>query len=87
MIITLIYLVNTDEAVLNSFARERGFSVTDVPRDGNCLFSAVEVQLNSISIKPGETSLRDQLVEYLQSHPYTRDGSSHFRNYVGPCSQ
>ena len=40
------------------------------------------MQLDSLSIQPGETSLREQLVEYLQTHPYTRDGSSHFRNYV-----
>ena len=56
--------------------------VRDVPRDGDCLFSAVAVQLNSLGIQPGETSLRKQLVEYLEAHPYTHDGSSHFRNYV-----
>ena len=79
---TNAYLVYTDEIILSSLARERGFSVVDVPRDGNCLFSAVAVQLDSIGIQPNETSLREQLVEYLQSHPYTHDGSSHFRNYV-----
>ena len=46
------------------------------------LFSAVAVQLNSLGVQPGETSLREQLVEYLEAHPYTHDGSSHFRNYV-----
>ena len=35
----------TDEVTLNSLAQERSFSVRDVPRDGNCLFSAVAVQL------------------------------------------
>lgn len=54
------------EAILNSLAQERDFSVRYVPRDGNCLFSAVTVQLNSLSIQPGETGLREQLVEYLQ---------------------
>ena len=67
---------------LNSLVRERGFSVRDVPRDGDCLFSAVAVQLNSLGIQPGKTSLREQLMEYLEAHPYTHDGSSHFRNYV-----
>ena len=66
----------------NLLARERGFSVRDVPRDGDCLFSAVAVQLNVLGIQPGEMSLREQLVEYLEAHPYTHDGSSHFRNYV-----
>ena len=27
-------------------------------------------------------SLREQLVEYLPTHPYTRDGSSHFREFI-----
>ena len=76
------FLIHTEEAILNSLAQGRGFSVRDVPRDGNCLFSAVAVQLNSLGIQPGETSLREQLVEYLEAHPYTHDGSSHFRNYV-----
>ena len=77
-----VFLVHSDEAILNSLAQERGFSVIDVPRDGDCLFSAVAVQLNSLGIQPGETSLREQLVEYLEAHPYTHDGSSHFRNYI-----
>ena len=53
-----------------------------MPKDGNCLFSAVEVQLDSLGIERGETSLREQLVEYLQSHPYTHDGSSHLREFI-----
>ena len=75
-------VVGTDEVTLNSVAKERGFSVRDVPRDGNCLFSAMAVQLDSLGIQPGETSegtdslgiqpgetsLREQLVEYLQTH-------------------
>ena len=40
------------------------------------------VQLDSLGIERGETSLREQLVEYLQSHPYTHDGSSHLREFV-----
>ena len=50
-----------DEVTLNSLARDRGFSVRDVPRDGNCLFSAVAVQLDRLGIQPGEMSLREQL--------------------------
>ena len=40
------------------------------------------MHLNSLIIQPGETSLREQLVEYLEAHPYTHGGSSHFRNYI-----
>ena len=77
--IIIPHLVYTDETILNSV---RGFLVTDVPRDGNCLFTAVEVQLKSIGIQHGETSLREQLVEYLQVHSYTHDGSSHLSNFI-----
>ena len=79
MIMIHAFLVHSDEAILNSLARERGFSIRDVPRDGDCLFSAVAVQLNSLGIQPGETNLREQL---LEAHLYTHDGSSHFRNYI-----
>ena len=56
--------------------------VRDVPRDGNCWFSAVTVQLDKLGIQPSEISLREQLVEYLQTHPSTHEGSSHFREYI-----
>ena len=67
---------------MNSLAQEKGFLVRDLPRDGNSLFSGVALQLERLGIPTGETSLRQQLVEYLQEHPYTHDGSSHFREYV-----
>ena len=76
------HIVHTYEVTLNFLAQERGFSVRDVPRDGNCLFSAVAVQLDSLGIPPSETSLREQLVEYLHEHPYIHDGSSHFREFI-----
>ena len=74
------YVVYTDEFTLNSLPQERGFMVRDAPRDGDCPFSAVAVQLNNLGIHPGGTSLREQLVEYLEAH----DCSSHFRSYVLP---
>ena len=37
LFISLIMLVSsTDDAILNSLVREKGFAVQDVPRDGNC---------------------------------------------------
>ena len=44
------YVVYTDEVTLNSLPQERGFMIRDVPRDGDCPFSAVAVQLNSLEI-------------------------------------
>ena len=72
MIMMYPFLIHSGEAILNSLAQELGFSIRDVPRDGDCLFSAVAVQLNSLGIQPGETNLREQLVEYLEAHPYTQ---------------
>ena len=66
---------------MNSLARERGFTVQDVSRDGNCLFSAEGVQLENLGIQIGDRNLRAELVEHLQSTPYTH-GSSHLRDYV-----
>ena len=47
MFLSFLY---SDEGTLNSLARERGFVVQDVPRDGNCLFSAVGMQLENVAI-------------------------------------
>ena len=61
----------SDEPTLNSMARERGFAVQDVPGNGDCLFSAVGLQLDNIGIQSGRRNLRAELVEHLQSSPYT----------------
>ena len=63
-----VHIFHADQGTLNSLVRERGLSVQEVPRDANCLFSAVEVQLHHLGIERGETSLREQLVEYLQGY-------------------
>ena len=49
-IIMFIFFWYSDEATLNPLAREKGFAVQDVPRDGDCLFSAVAVQLENVGI-------------------------------------
>ena len=40
------------------------------------------MQLENVDVHVGDRNLREELVEHLQSHPYTRDGSSHLRDYV-----
>ena len=40
MVLVCSHIVHTDEITLNFLAQERGFSVRDVPRDGNSLFSS-----------------------------------------------
>ena len=36
---------------LNDLATERGFIIQDVPADGDCLFSAISVQLENVGIQ------------------------------------
>ncbi len=69
-------------ATLNLLARQRGFTVRDVARDGDCLFTAVETQLQRCGVQCGDQTLREQLVTYLQHHPYTHDGSCHSREFI-----
>ena len=47
---------NSDDALLTAvhkletIAGQNGFTIHDVPYDGNCMFSAIAYQLNSTSI-------------------------------------
>ncbi len=70
-----------DMTTLELMARHSGFVVTDVPRGGNCLFTAVQVQLQKLGIKHGEDTLRQQLVTYLETHPFTH-GTFQFREFI-----
>ena len=67
-----------DEVTLNSLVSVK---VRDVLKDSNRLFSTVTMQLENIGIQLGDINLRE-LVEHLQSHPYTRGGSSRLRDYI-----
>ena len=58
------------------------FHCQNVPCDGNSLFTAVKTQLPRIGIQLGEESLRKQLVNYLQHHPYTNDGTTRLRDFI-----
>jgi len=55
-----------DMATLNLLARQRGFIVRDVSCDGNCLFTAVETQVQKCGTQCGDQTLREQLVTYLK---------------------
>ena len=70
-----------DEGLVD-LARESGFSVEDVPRDGNCLFSAVQCQLQLAGVQCEHDTLRKQLVDYFEDHPYAHDGSTHLREFI-----
>ena len=57
--------------MLRLFAREHEYTIRDVPRDGNCLFSAVAYQLQSIGYNVDESSLRQEVCEYLPDYMVT----------------
>ena len=52
-------------SLLKVFVKEHGYTIHDVPSDGNCLFSAVAYQLQSIGYNVDESSLREEVCEYL----------------------
>ena len=53
---------------LETVASQNGFTLHDVPADGNCMFSAIVYQLNSIGIHVDSHTLRQNVVEYLQAN-------------------
>lgn len=48
------------------------YRIIDVDGDGNCLYTAVELELQDLGIQHG--TLRQQLADYLQQNPLTPDG-------------
>ena len=48
-----------------TLASERGFIVKDVARDGDCLFHAVQLQLQKLGFEVQKDALRQQLATYL----------------------
>ena len=51
---------------LAPLAREKGFTVHDVPRDGNCLFNAIAYQLDSVSA----SEMREIVANHLECTEY-----------------
>ena len=49
-------------SALEQLARENGFSIHDVPYDGNCMFSAIAYQLKSIDICSVDSSNLRQIL-------------------------
>ena len=54
--------------MLDSFARQHGLSVHNVPGDGDCLFSSVAYQLQNIGHDVNSSSLRQMVTTYLSHH-------------------
>ena len=54
---------------MSDLALSRGYTVKDVPHNGNCLFSAVQYQMVKTGVEFEKHTLREQLVEYFEDHP------------------
>ena len=67
---------------MSHLALSRGYTVKDVPHNGNCLFSAVQYQMVKAGVEFEEDTLREQLVEYFEDHPYAHDGCTHLRTFI-----
>ena len=52
---------------LEAKAHQSGFSIHDVPYDGNCMFSALSYQLQSIGVSNSD-ELRQMVANYLESN-------------------
>ena len=53
---------------LETIASQNGFTIHDVPADGDCMFSAIVYQLSSIGIHVDSPTLRQNVVDYLQAN-------------------
>ena len=68
--------------MLTVLASQRGFSIQDVPADGDCLFSAISLQLESVGIQPAESKeLRHELVKYMEQNP-TINEDLYYRDFL-----
>ena len=66
---------------LRCLASERGFVINDVPADGDCLFSAISVQLESIGIQKVESrDVRSAVAHYMEQNP--KDYIIETRNFI-----
>ena len=87
---TLLDCIDQGMATLTSLASEREFVVRDVPRDGDCLFSAVQLQLEKLGVQVRKDALRQQLAAYLEEHPYTQHVGTwlcHLRDFLSEAIQ
>lgn len=67
---------------LQSLHLRRGFAICDTPADGDCLFSAICLQLESLGIQQRDKKdLRQELVKYMELNPMVTD-DLHYRDFL-----
>ena len=53
---------------LETIASKNGFTIHDVPADGDCMYSAIVYQLSSIGIHVDSQILRQKVADYLRAN-------------------
>ena len=67
--------MENDRELFSGRPLNQGLAVRfDSPKDGNCQFSALCNQLTEIGTFQSPKTLREELIEYLQTHPDGADG-------------
>ena len=67
--------------ILRGIAFRHGFTVHDVPADGDCMFSAIAYQLASIGLSDIDAhTLRTMLVSHLEDHPHVN--GTHYSTFL-----
>ena len=72
-----------DLASVTEMVRPHRWMVTDVPRDGDCMFSAVLRQVSGEHSQYTAETLRQAVVDHLRENPY-RDAerTCHYRDFL-----
>ena len=72
-----------DSATVAQMNQPFGLVVRDVPRDGNCMFSAVIIQLSGEHSHYTAETLRQTVRQYLGENPYIyAERTSHYRDFL-----
>ena len=68
---------------LQQRAKENGFQIFDVPRDGDCLFSATCHELKKHDLFDGnKDDLRGDLAQYMRSNPVCDSDGSQYKDFL-----
>lgn len=69
------FLIPLEKEDYEKIIEDQGFVIKyNPPGNGNCQFAALAHQLNDLGILRSPETLRDEIVEYLESNPLDHDG-------------
>ena len=69
------FLIPVEKEDYGKIIEDQGFVITyNPPGNGGCQFAALTYQLSGLGILRSPETLRDEIVEYLESNPLDHDG-------------